>query len=134
MAAGIRPLKKAFTFRGCKKVYLIHRREDFRADRNIVEKVKGLGNVEMILNTVVLEFIGEDGLEKLILRNVKTGEISSLEVEGCFEFVGLLPATEFVRDLGITDEDGYIPVSANQETKSPACMPSGTLFPKESGK
>ncbi|MFY9422687.1 MAG: thioredoxin-disulfide reductase [Bacilli bacterium] len=113
-----------------KKVYLIHRREDFRADRNIVEKVKGLGNVEMILNTVVLEFIGEDGLEKLILRNVKTGEISSLEVEGCFEFVGLLPATEFVRDLGITDEDGYIPVSANQETKIPGLYAVGDVVSK----
>lgn len=114
-----------------KKVYLIHRRDEFRADKQIIEKVKSLGNVEMILNTVVLEFVGEEDLKKLILKNTKTGAVTELPVSGCFEFVGLLPATDFVQELGILDENGYIPVNENQETKIEGLYAVGDVVTKK---
>ena len=70
-----------------KKVYLIHRRDEFRADKQIIEKGKSHGNVEMILNTVVLEFVGEEDQKKLILKNTKTGAVTELPVSGCFELL-----------------------------------------------
>ncbi|HEY8396100.1 MAG TPA: thioredoxin-disulfide reductase [Bacilli bacterium] len=114
-----------------KKLYLIHRREEFRAEKQVLEKVKKINNIEMILNTVVTEFLGQDGLEKMVLKNVKTGEVRTLKVDGCFEFVGLVPATEFVRDLGITDADGYIPVNEAQETKIQGLYAVGDVVSKK---
>jgi len=114
-----------------KKVYLIHRRDEFRADGRIVEKVRGIKNIELILNTVVLEFVGEDGLQEMVLKNLKTGDVSRLKVEGCFEYVGLLPATDFVRDLGVTDADGYIPVNEAMETKIPGLYAVGDVVSKK---
>lgn len=114
-----------------KKVYLIHRREEFRAEKQVIEKVKSLENVELILNSVVLEFVGEEDLKKLILKNLKTKEVTELPVSGCFEFVGLLPATDFVQDLGILDENGYIPVNENQETKIAGLYAVGDVVTKK---
>src|SRR5690554_305950 len=99
------------------KVYLIHRRQQFRAEPHIVEKVKKLENVELVLDSVVEEFIGDQSLGKMRIRNVKTGHERIIEVSGCFEYVGQIPATDFVKELGITDEAGYIQVDNNFETK-----------------
>ena len=74
-----------------KKVYIIHRRDEFRAESHVVEKVKKIDNIELILDSVVLEFIGDDLLKKLRIKNLKNGKESELEVAGCFEFIGLLP-------------------------------------------
>lgn len=99
------------------KVYLIHRRQGFRADNQIVEKVRNLSNVEFVLDSVVEEFIGDDALGKIRLRNVINNKERVIDVSGCFEYVGQIPATSFVKDLGITDETGYIVVDENFQTK-----------------
>jgi thioredoxin reductase (NADPH) len=85
----------------------------------------------MILDTNVLEFKGHDSLESLVLKNVKTNQISHLKVSGCFEFVGLLPATDFIKDLGITDNNGYILVDENQETKIEGLYAVGDVVVKK---
>ncbi|NLD27014.1 MAG: thioredoxin-disulfide reductase [Acholeplasmataceae bacterium] len=112
-------------------VYLIHRREDFRAERQIVEKVKSNPNISLILDTNVLEFKGDEALRKLRLHNQKTGAESELAVSACFEFVGMIPATEFVSDLCITDENGYIIVDENQETKVKGLYAAGDVVVKK---
>lgn len=99
------------------KVYLIHRRDTFRAESHIVEKVKELKNVEFILDSVVEEFIGTNVLGKIRLRNLKNNQERVIEVSGCFEYVGQIPATAFVEDLGITDKAGYVLVDDKFETK-----------------
>ena len=81
---------------------MIHRRQQFRAEPHIVEKVKKLENVELVLDSVVEEFIGDQSLAKMRIRNVKTGQERIIEVSGCFEYVGQIPATDFVKELGIT--------------------------------
>jgi thioredoxin reductase (NADPH) len=112
------------------KVYLIHRRKGFRAEDKIVEKVKKLANVELVLDSVVEEFIGDDSLEKVRVRNVINNEERVIEVSGCFEYVGQIPATAFVQDLGITDESGYIIVDEKFETKVENLFACGDVLVK----
>src|SRR5690554_4949791 len=83
------------------KVYLIHRREGFRAENSLVEKVRSLQNVEMILNSRVVEFVGDDSLEAITVNNKITGRSKSIKVKGCFEYIGTLPSTDYIKNLGI---------------------------------
>lgn len=97
----------------CAKVTLIHRRSEFRTEDTLVEQVKSTPNIELLVPNQVVEFVEQDErLQKLILED-KT-EIS---VDGCFEFVGQEPSTNICKNLGILDQDGYIEVNQNFETK-----------------
>lgn len=112
------------------KVYLIHRRDTFRAESHIVDKLKQLKNVEFVLDSVIEEFIGDEKLGKVRVRNVKNNQERVIEVSGAFEYVGQLPATDFVKDLGITNEAGYIIVDENFETKVENLYAAGDVLDK----
>ncbi|MBU3196482.1 thioredoxin-disulfide reductase [Clostridium algidicarnis] len=94
-------------------VTIIHRREGFRAAKTSLEKAQKNPKIKFILDTVVEEAKGDEILEGLVLRNVKTNEVTDLTVDGCFVFVGYLPISELFKgkiklnDRGdiITDED-----------------------------
>ena len=94
-------------------VTIIHRRDQFRGAQSLVDRVKSNPKINLILDSVVEEAVGDEILEKLIVKNVKTNEKSELEVNGCFVFVGYLPISELFKgkitmnnrgDI-ITDED-----------------------------
>ncbi len=101
----------------CKKVYVIHRRGELKAQTALQELVKAKDNVEFILNTVVDEFIGENKLEKLKLKNVETGGVTDLEVQGAFVAIGHKPNTHFLHGKLELDEKGYIKIEG-QSTKT----------------
>ena len=91
------------------KVHLIVRRDVFRADKIIQDHVKANDKIEIHFLKKPHHLIAKDNkVDKLALEDSVTGEISELEVKGVFPFVGLDPVTDFVKDLGITDENGYI--------------------------
>ena len=90
------------------RVFLIHRRDQLRAQKILQEKVFKNKKIEFIWNTVVKEIKGDNKVEGLILENVKDGRIHELKVEGCFIFIGMQPNSELVKDLVELDEDGYI--------------------------
>lgn len=97
-----------------KKVYIIHRRDEFRSKDAWARKIKEIPNIEVILNTEVKEFKGEKFLEKLVLYNNKTKENSELAVSGSFTYIGHIPGTknfDFEKN-----ENGYIIVDKNKET------------------
>lgn len=97
----------------CAKVTLIHRRDEFRTENSLVEQVKSTKNIELLVPNQVTEFVEkEDKLEKLILKDGK-----ELEVDGCFEFIGQEPSTNICQELDILDQEGYIEVNPNFETK-----------------
>lgn len=97
----------------CAKVTLIHRRDEFRTENSLVEQVKSTKNIELLVPNQVTEFVEkEDKLEKLILKDGK-----ELEVDGCFEFIGQEPSTNICQELDILDQEGYIEVNQNFETK-----------------
>ncbi len=92
----------------CAKVYLIHRREGFRAEERLMERLRGTENIELLTDTVVTEMKGEMRLEALTLRNVKTDETRELAVAGVFEAIGNLPQNAAFAGLVALDDEGYI--------------------------
>jgi len=110
-----------------KKVYLIHRREEFRAFESMVEKVKKRKNVEFILNHVVVEFKGDEVLRSIIIENVKTKERRELKVDGTFIEIGSEVKTDFVKDLVKLDEHNHIIVNNNCETSHPGIFAAGDV-------
>ena len=97
-----------FLARSCEKVYLIHRRDELRAARVLQDKLKSLLNVEIIWDTVGEAIEGEDQVEGLLLKNVKTNETRKLAVQGVFVAVGVIPDSNLFQELTDRDEKGYI--------------------------
>src|SRR4030088_1424182 len=115
----------AFLTRYASKVYIIHRRDQFRAQAVVVNAAKANPKVEFILDTVVEEIVGEGPrVKKLKLRNVKTDEQSELEVGAVFPFVGFLPNTNIFREHVEHDELGYLYTDTSMATNRPPPAPS----------
>jgi thioredoxin reductase (NADPH) len=109
------------------KVYLIHRRDQFRADEITIEKVKKLPNVEFILNTVITEIKGDKKLESVVIQNVKTNEIKELKVDMVFLEIGHETKIDFVRHLVKTDEYNQIITNKAAETSCPGIFAAGDV-------
>jgi len=107
------------------ELYLIHRRDEFRAQRFYVEQLKANPKAKIITNTVVEEFVGDKFLKGLRLRNVKTGEESFLEVEGAFIYIGLRPVNDPIKDYVDLDENGFALVGEDTKTKTPGLFLAG---------
>ena len=100
----------------CEKVYIIHRRDSFRAEEANVKLIESRVNVEKVMNSEPIEFIGEPMLEKIKVKN-KAGEETELEVSGCFIEVGYVPSTAVAHSAGVElKETGHIKVNSAQET------------------
>ncbi|MFP4698278.1 MAG: thioredoxin-disulfide reductase [Eubacteriales bacterium] len=97
-----------FLSRLCKKVYLIHRRDKLRAVRVLQEKVFNIDNIELVWDTVVNKIDGNDSVEKINVTNKKTRENLDLEVDGVFIAIGTVPHSELVKEVIVTDKNGYI--------------------------
>lgn len=97
-----------FLARGCEKVVLIHRRDELRAAKSLQERLFACENVEIIWDTAVREINGEDHVESIRLENLKTGEKRSLDMDGVFVAVGVIPNSQIIKELVGVDENGYI--------------------------
>ena len=91
----------------CNKVYLIHRRDSFRGEDKYVEQITLSDNIELILNSNVVDLIGEEHLEKITVKNKEDKE-RTLDVSGLFIAVGQQPKNELFADVIELDEKGYI--------------------------
>ncbi len=107
-------------------VTLVHRRDTFRADKILQERLEKEG-IPTILNTVVTEIKGSNRVEAVVLRNRVTGEEKEMKVDGVFIFIGYEPKVDFVKHLGITDDYGYIPVDMNMRTKVRGIFAAGDI-------
>ena len=94
-----------------KSVTLLHRREEFRAKKSLVDKVENLDNVSFVLGEVV-SFLGEDNLTGIKLKDERV-----IDCDAVFVCIGQIPNTEFLSDLNILSKDSYIEVDNNFETK-----------------
>ncbi len=120
-----------FLARLCEKVYVIHRRDEFRAAKTLVESLKNCANVEIIWDSVVEEIKGEDEVEGLKIKNVKTGEQSELTLQGVFIAVGMIPNTEaFVGSSLDLDATGYIKAGEDCTTNVPGVFAAGDVRTK----
>jgi thioredoxin reductase (NADPH) len=116
------------------KVYLIHRRDEFRADRHAVEQALSNPKIEPVYNTVVDEIKGTDGLVSgLTLRNVRTGKTSELPIAGVFIFVGTEPVVSFLGDPGSVvnqTKGGWIDANRKMETSVEGIFAAGDVIDK----
>jgi thioredoxin reductase (NADPH) len=107
------------------KVYLIHRRDRFRADAILSEQAVADDKIEVLWNTVVTAIHGKGEVQHLHLKNVKTSEESTLEVDGVFIYVGVNPNTEFVKGLLKLDNRGFIITDDRLEASVPGIFAAG---------
>lgn len=99
----------------CSNVTLIHRRDKFRANKETLNEVKSLPNVNILTNTTIKSFISTNNkLSAVIINN--NGKEESLPIDGCFEFIGQVPNTSSFKDLNILDDEGYVEVDNNYQT------------------
>lgn len=120
-----------FLTRICKKVYVIHRRNEFRAVKSYSTKLMSKENVEIIWDNAVEKIIGDDQVEQLQIKNLKTEEIRTLDVDGVFVAVGNIPSSDVYKDLVDMDDNGYIIASENCETNIPGVFAAGDIRTKE---
>lgn len=114
----------------CEKVYLIHRRDELRGAYILQKELKELPNVEFLYSHVVEEITGEEAVNGLRVRNLKTQENSVLQVEGVFVAVGIRPGTELVRDMADCDEGGYVLAGEDCVTSVPGIFAAGDVRKK----
>lgn len=116
-----------FVTRYASKVYVIHRRDQLRASKILQERAFANEKMEFIWDTVVEEVQGEDAVQRLKLRNVKTNEASTLDVAAIFIFVGLSPNTGYLKGMLKMDEGGHIYVNEWMETEVPGLFAAGDV-------
>jgi thioredoxin reductase (NADPH) len=117
-----------FLTRFAKKVYVIHRRDQFRGAKLYQEKVFSNDKIEVIWDTVVTQIKGDKNVTGARLKNVKTGQESNLAVTGVFVFVGIQPITGWLgRDLLDMDEFGFIKTDDTMTTTIPGIYAAGDV-------
>ena len=116
--------------RTCKKVYLVHRRDELRAEKILQESLFACKNVELIWDSIPLSIEGTDKVEALKIQNKKTQEESFIETDGVFIAVGIVPGTEKFKDLVKLDEAGYIVAGEDGITSEPGIFAAGDIRTK----
>jgi thioredoxin-disulfide reductase len=109
------------------KVYLIHRRQDFKAFEALVEEVKLRPNIELVLDSKIKEIRGGDIVENIVLQNVSTDQETEIKLDGVFIEVGRIAHTDLVGDLVNRDERNQILVDAKCRTKTPGLFAAGDV-------
>ncbi len=99
-----------------KKVYLIHRRDELRADKIVQDRAFANEKMEFVWNSVVKEVQGADTVNNLVIENVKTGEISDLSVDGVFPYIGFSPNITDINGQVEQDPNGFIITDETMKT------------------
>jgi thioredoxin reductase (NADPH) len=110
-----------------KEVIIIHRRDEYRAGVANVKLVQENPKIRELLSTVVESVRGDEVLTGITVRNLKTGEVRDLEVQGLFLYVGWTPNVEPIRHLVETDKNGYVLTNEDMSTKTPGLFVAGDL-------
>lgn len=114
----------------CNKVTIIYRKDTLRADEIFIEKVKNIDNIEIKYNCEVKRFNEQDGkLKDITLKNNDKEE--NLEAQGCFIYIGQVPANEAFKNVLDFDDDGYIVVDKHNETKIKGIYAAGDIIKKD---
>ncbi|MCR4398622.1 MAG: thioredoxin-disulfide reductase [Firmicutes bacterium] len=120
-----------FLARVATRVTVIHRRDSLRAGRHLREAAMVNDRIAFLWNTVVTAVEGSETVERLHLRNVETGETSSLDVEGVFVYIGFVPNTAFLAGMVRLDDAGYVVVDESLETSVPGIFAAGDVRAKQ---
>ena len=111
----------------CRKLNIIHRREQFRAEKILQERIFANPKIEVLWNCVVQEIKGETHLESIIVRNIKENRSFTLKIDGLFVSIGVDPASHFIKDLVELNELGQVKVTSAMETSKPGIFAGGDV-------
>lgn len=109
------------------KLYVVHRRDQFRAQKALVDLVTSKKNVEVLYDSVIEEILGEDKVSGVKLKNVKTGEIREMPIGAVFIAIGHTPSTKFLGNSVELDEKGYIKVKDEVFSSVPGVFVAGDV-------
>ena len=113
-------------------VYLIHRRNEFRGSKYLVDEFKALPNTTVLTPYVPVSLIGDTSLTGIVIENRETGEQKSIDVQGVFPLVGQIPNSQFINIDNVKDEWGTIPVNPKtKETGCPGLYAGGDILPRD---
>lgn len=115
----------------CKKVYLIHRRQEFRGNARLAEQLKQKENVTFILDTVITDIQGGEQLESITIRNVASQKEEMLPIDGLFIAIGQEPANAAFAELITLDDYGYIKAGEDCMTNVPGIFAAGDCRTKQ---
>jgi len=131
LGGGDSALKEAlYLTKFAEEVTIIHRRQEFRAEKIIQEEVKNNPKIKFVLDSVAVKIDGSNFVEKVIVKNVKTEEISTLNVDGVFVFLGYIPKVDPVRHLVDLAQDGRIKADYKMKTNVPGFFAAGDVIHK----
>jgi thioredoxin reductase (NADPH) len=108
-------------------ITIIHRRDELRADPILQERAFADAKIEFLWDTVVQEILGDQEVDAVRVRNVKTGEVSTIDTDAVFIYIGHLPNTELFRGQLELDERGYIVTDRRQRTSVPGVFAAGDV-------
>ena len=115
----------------CRSVTIIHRRDEFRGDSILLERIKGYKNVKIMLSTELMEITGEKKVEDVILKDKKSSTTSTVKTDAVFIYVGTEPQNSLVKDMVALDEYGYIIVDEEMATNVPGIYAAGDVIRKK---
>lgn len=110
----------------CKKVILVHRRDSLRAEKILVERLENAENVELMFNSEVAEILGEKGADGVLLKSGET-----IDCDGVFIAVGIVPRSDTVKNLAELDDNGYIVADESGKTSLDGFFAAGDVRTKE---
>ncbi|MED1780970.1 thioredoxin-disulfide reductase [Brevibacillus fortis] len=119
-----------FLTRFASKVTIVHRRDQFRAQKILQKRAFDNEKIEVIWDTELREIRGEGKVQAVLLENVKTGEQKEFPADGVFIYVGMDPLTASVRPLGITNDAGYVLTDEKMNTKVKGVFAAGDVREK----
>lgn len=109
------------------KVYIIYRQKDFKIDSLNLEKLKEKDNVKFILNSNIIELIGQDKLESIVVKDNDTNTENKIDVVGVFIAIGHIPVSSMCKNLVKTNETGYIIADENCNTNIDGIFAAGDI-------
>ncbi len=132
IGGGNAALKEAIHLAGIvKKLYVIHRRNEFRGSLDLVNELKEMDNVEIITPYIPVEILGDDKVTGLVIENREDGSHRTLELDGLFPLVGQLPNTTFIKIDGVLNEWGTIPVDKEMKSGVDGIYAGGDVLPRD---
>lgn len=114
----------------CRKVYILHRRDTFRASPTYIKRAGEKENIEFITDSVIQSLLGEKSLTGLEIKNLKTGIITAIDTDGLFVAIGRIPDTDVFKGIIAMDEAGYILAGEDTKTSVPGVFAAGDVRTK----
>ncbi|MBM3708246.1 MAG: thioredoxin-disulfide reductase, partial [Actinobacteria bacterium] len=108
-------------------VYIVHRRGELRAVKLLQKRAFENPKIKFIWDSVIEKFSGRDRLGEVLIKNVKTGKEYSKKIDGVFEYIGINPNSELVKDIIELDSGGFIVTDTQMQTSMPGLFAAGDV-------